>query len=106
MFQKVRRPGVPGRRYKIAAIERLRLDDRDNLMGAWIDDHDLLTNQDIVVATPLRINHDDLPWQRVHVHARRDARPDAYRHVQIGPLNLLFPDDRTDLGTLFGRQLG
>src|SRR6516162_5744692 len=106
MFQECRRPGVPGRRYRIATIEGLRLDDSDNLMGAWIDDHDLLTNQDVVVATPLRIDHDDLLWQRIQVHGRGDARPDAYRHVQIDPLSLLFPDDRTDLGALFGRQPG
>jgi len=59
---KMSAAGVPGRRYKIAADERLRLDDGDNLVGAWIDDHDLLTNQDVVVATPFRINHDDLLW--------------------------------------------
>src|SRR5262249_33756093 len=87
-------------------VERLRLDDRYNLMRAGIDDHDLLADQDVVIATPFRIDHEDLLWQRVHVHARGDARPDAYRHVQIDPLNLLFPDNRTDLGTLFGRQLG
>ena len=41
-------------------LERLRLDDSDDLVGAWIDDHDLLTNQNVVVTTPFWINHDDL----------------------------------------------
>ncbi len=50
---------VPGRRYKIAA-ERLRLEDSDNLVRAWINDHDLVTDQNVVVTAPLRINHDDL----------------------------------------------
>ena len=52
--------GVPGRRYKIAALESLRLDDCNNLVGARIDDHNLLTNQNVVVAAPFRIDDDDL----------------------------------------------
>jgi hypothetical protein len=51
---------LPGRRYKIAAIERLRLEDRDDLVGTGIDDHDLLTNQNVVVTAPFRIDDDDL----------------------------------------------
>ena len=64
---------VGGREFPAAGTrlppERLRLDDGDDLVGAWIDDHDLLTNQNVVVTTPLRINHEDLLRERVHVHA-------------------------------------
>ena len=59
-FKNVGGREVPGRRYKIAALERLRLDDCDNLVRARIDDHDLLTDQNVVIATPFRIDDDDL----------------------------------------------
>ena len=59
-FKNVGGREVPGRRYKIAALESLRLDDCNNLVGARIDDHNLLTNQNVVVAAPFRIDDDDL----------------------------------------------
>jgi len=59
-FKKFGGRELPGRRYKIAAIERLSLEDRDDLVGTWIDDHDLLTNQNVVVPAPFRIDDDDL----------------------------------------------
>jgi len=49
---------LPGRRF--AAIERLRLEDRDDLVGTGIDDNDLLTNQNVVVPAPFRVDDDDL----------------------------------------------
>lgn len=51
---------VPGRRLQIVAIKQLRFDDSDDLMRSWINDHDLLTHQDVVITAPLRIDHDHL----------------------------------------------
>ena len=46
--------------FTVIAIQRLRLDDGDDLVCARIDDHDLVTHQDVIVAAPLGINHDHL----------------------------------------------
>ena len=59
-FKNVGGREVPGRRDKICARESLRHDDCNNLVGARIDDNNLLTNQNVVVATPFRIDDDDL----------------------------------------------
>jgi hypothetical protein len=49
------RPSAQDHRY-----ENLRLDNRDDLMRTRIDDHDLITHEDVIVTTPFRVNRDDL----------------------------------------------
>ena len=85
--------------------DMLRFEDGDDLVRSWIDDEDLVADQDIVVASPLRIDNDHLLRERVQAHVGRNAGPDAYRNVQINPFHLLLFNDRADLGPLFGRQL-
>src|SRR5579872_4529015 len=85
---------------------KLRLDDSDDLMRTRIDDHDLIANEDVVVAAPFRINRNDFDRQRIHVNAGRNTRSHAHRYVKVSRFDLMFPNDGRNLRTLLGRQLG
>src|SRR5262249_39319585 len=87
------------------ATEGLHLHDGDNLVRTWINNHDLIAHEDVVVTSPLGINNDHLLRERVQAHAGRDACPDAYRNVQINSFHLPLFDDGGNLGALFVRQL-
>src|SRR5262245_13590576 len=96
---------APGRRHTVIAIEKLRLNDSDNLVRAWINDHDLVTHQDVIISTPFRIDDDHLLRERIQAHIGRNAGSDADRYVQPDRFDLLRFDDRSDLCALLGRQL-
>src|ERR1700687_2382405 len=81
-------------------------EDRDDLVRARIDDDDLVTDQDVVVAAPFGIDHDYFRRQRVETDAVGDAGAHAYRYIQMRWLNLLLLDDGGDLAALLGAQLG
>ena len=75
--QKKTRPGKFPAALKLAS-ERLGRNDGHDLVGPWADDHDLITDKDVVITTPLRIDHNHLLGQRVNMHARRNTRTHAH----------------------------
>ena len=77
---------VPGRRLKIIVFENLRLDDCDDLMRTRIDDHDLITHENVVVAAPIRIDRDHFNGQRIHMDVGRDTRSHAHRNIEVEPV--------------------
>src|ERR1700687_2490958 len=81
------------------------LEDRDDLLRARIDDDDLVTDQDVVVAAPFGIDHDHFRRQRVETHAVGDAGSHPHRYVQTRRFHLLLLDDGGDLAALLGAQL-
>src|SRR4029453_17264170 len=105
--EKMAAAGIPpGRRHTVIATERLRLNDSDNLVRARINDYDLITHQDVIISTPLRIDDDHFLRERMQAHVGRNAGSDADRYVQPDRFHLLRFDDRTYLCALLGRQLG
>src|SRR5262249_39384500 len=75
---KRQRPGLlPAAGTRIIATERLRLNDSDNLVRARINDYNLITDQDVIISTPFRIDHDHFLRERVQSHVGRDAGSDA-----------------------------
>src|SRR5450631_4925056 len=62
---------APGRLPNAATLRRvlLRFEDRDDLVRARVDDEDLVADQNVIVAAPLGIDHDDFHRQRIEMHA-------------------------------------
>ena len=89
--------------------QNLRFQYRDDLVCARIDNHDLVTDEDVVVAAPLGVDHEDFLRQRIEVDAAiGNAGADADRDVQLrrfDTLHLLLLDDGGDLGALLRRKL-
>src|SRR5579883_1465485 len=85
----------------------LHVENGDDLVGIGIDDHDLLANQDEVVAAPLGIDIDNLRRQRTDADAlARYAGADRDREVHVvDRLHMFVADDGRDLGALLGREL-
>src|SRR5690349_19485200 len=83
------------------------LEDRDDPQRRRVDDHDLVTHQEVLVATPRRLDLDDLARERHELHlAAWDDGADA--HVEVHVLDPrsapLGDDDRVDLRPLLARQ--
>ena len=66
-----------------------------------IDDEDLIADQEIVVASPLGIDHEHFrARERIETHALRHPGSYPHRHVEMHQLHLVLPDDGIDLGAL------
>ena len=62
---------------------KLRLEDRHDFVCPRVDDDDLIANQDVLKASPRRIDLDHLHRERIKVHARWDAGADADRTLNL-----------------------
>src|SRR4249919_4364435 len=83
----------------------LRFEDGDDLVRARIDDEELVTDQDVVVASPLGIDYEHFRRQRIETHALRHPGSHPHRYVEMRRLHLVLPDDGGDLGALLGRKI-
>ena len=80
---------------------------RYDFKRAWVDDNDLIANEEEVIAAPTRIDRDDLGWQRMEVHCPRHAGADRNIEIDIRfRLNALLADHRGNPGSLLARKLG
>src|SRR6478609_2230214 len=89
----------------VATRDVLRFEDGDDLVRSRIDDEDLVADQDVVVASPLRIDHEHFRWEWMETHALRHPGSYPHRHVDMRRLHLVLPDDGVDLGALLGRKI-
>src|SRR6267143_4797656 len=83
----------------------LGLQNRHDLVGVRIHDHDLLLDADELETAPFRIDRYDSLRQRMEGHLARYAGADRNRDVHIRRLNALLLDHAGDLGALLGREL-
>src|SRR3981189_2254314 len=83
----------------------LGLQNRHDLVGVRIHDHDLLLDADELETAPFRIDRYDSLRQRMEGHLARYAGADRNRDVHIRRLNTLLLDHAGDLGALLGREL-
>src|SRR5882757_8278873 len=110
MAHKAARAHAKGRAFQPAPIltkhELSGLQNRHDLVGVRIDDHDLLLDQDKLISSPFRIDRDDSLRQGLEGHVARNAGADRDREVHIRLwLNVLLLDHAGDLGALLGREL-
>src|ERR1035438_7535409 len=87
---------VPGRS-AICRLRRLRVEDRDDLVRARVEDDDLIADHNVVIAAPLGIDHEYLPRQRVEVDAIRNAGSHAYRNVQMRRFHPVLLEDGAEI---------
>src|SRR6266566_2971382 len=103
------RPRKKGRAFLPAPIltknRLLGLQDRDDLVGVRIHDHDLLLDEDELETTPFRIDRYNSLRQRMEGHVARYAGADRKRYVHVRRLNALLLDHAGDLGALIAREL-
>src|SRR6266704_45404 len=103
------RPRKKGRAFLPAPIltknRLLGLQDRDDLVGVRIHDHDLLLDEDELETTPFLIDRYDSLRQRMEGHVARYAGADRKRYVHVRRLNALLLDHAGDLGALIAREL-
>src|ERR1039458_5002279 len=83
-WQNGREWSRPSADYRVTR-EALRFENRDDLVRARIDDEDLVADQNVVVAAPLGIDHDDFHRQRIEMHAIRHAGTHALDFSLAGP---------------------
>src|SRR5437879_2507597 len=79
---------------------------RHDLVGVWIHDHDLLLDEDELIPAPFRIDRHHALWQRMEGHVARYAGANRNREVHVRHRrNALLVDHAGDLGALLGREL-
>src|SRR5271156_2447810 len=79
----------------------------DDLKGSRIYHHDLVADEEKLIASPIRIVRHDFSRQRVEADVTRNAGADRNREVDVGHgRDVLIADDGRDLGALFGGELG
>ena len=91
----------------------LRFEDGDDLMRSRIDDEDLVADQDVVVASPLGIDHEHFRRQRIETHALRHPGSYQHRHVEMRRPRVAHPfrwrlcdgSHRLRAATLAGRKM-
>src|ERR1700751_3028345 len=84
---------------------RLRLEDSHDLMRTRVNDEAFIADHDVVIATPLGLDHEAFRRQRVEVDAVRNARSYTYRDVKLRRWHLVLSDDAGDFRTLLGREV-
>src|SRR6185437_8980448 len=67
---------------------KLRFEDGNDLVRTRIDDDDLVADHDIVVASPLGIDHEHFHWQWIKTYVRRHPRshPVVVDWVDLAPV--------------------
>src|SRR5947209_11511704 len=90
----------------VSALPCLGFQHRHDLECPRIHDHDLVADQEVLIASPLRIDRHDLRRKGMEAYFARNAGSDRDREVHIlDRFDMLFPDHAGDLGSLLGREL-
>jgi hypothetical protein len=80
-FKELRPKLTPRPPSIVVTRDVLRVEDGDDLVRSRIDDEDLVADQDVVVASPLRIDHEHFRRQRIETHALR--HPGSHPHDEM-----------------------
>jgi hypothetical protein len=88
-FKELRPELTPRPPSIVVTRDVLRVEDGDDLVRSRIDDEDLVADQDVVVASPLRIDHEHFRRQRIETHALRHVemrrlQQSPFRNVVVG----------------------
>src|ERR1700722_10911158 len=79
----------------------------DDLKGSRIYHHDLVADEEKLIASPIRIVRYDFGRKRVEADFAGNAGANRDREVDVGyRRHVLTADDGRDLGALFGGELG
>src|ERR1700674_3469945 len=86
---------------------RLYRNDGDDFHPARVHDHDVVADQEVLKAAPLRFDLDDGGRQPYQPYRTRHPRADLQREIDVGdPRRAAFlHDDLVNAGALLGRQI-